>query len=275
MLRNQIYDATGKKKDQIENLEERVEKNPDQESNYLALIYRYSENNQKEEAFKTAKQLLDINPDSHLAHLALYKFYLDENNADQAIESMKIIVQSSQIKPEAKALVLSDFVNYVKQYPQYESDLIEATVIAGGDDIGKSYLEVAQYYLAKEDKENALKYYKEARKSNSEDYSILKNILLLEIDLGQYDIAKSESLNAINSYPSQPLLYLINGVAANKLNKPNEAIEMLEMGLDYIIDDTKMESDFYKQLSIAYMQTNNTQKAKTFSDKAKQLEIHN
>jgi tetratricopeptide (TPR) repeat protein len=276
ILRNQIYDATGKKKDQIENLEERVENNPDQETNYLALIYRYSENNQKEEAFETAKKLLEISPDSHLAHLALYKFYLDENNPDKAIESMKIVVQSSQIKPNAKALVLSDFVKYVKLNPQYEPDLIEATIVAGGEDNnGNSYLKVAEYYHAKEDKINALKYYKEALKSHTEDYTILKNILLLEIDLEQYEVAKSESLNAINSYPSQPLLYLINGVASNKLNKPKDAIEMLEMGLDYIIDDTKMELDFYKQLSIAYMQTNNTQKAKTFSDKAKQLEIHN
>ncbi|MDU8884613.1 tetratricopeptide repeat protein [Yeosuana sp. MJ-SS3] len=276
ILRNQIYDATGKKKDQIENLEERVENNPDQETNYLALIYRYSENNQKEEAFETAKKLLEISPDSHLAHLALYKFYLDENNPDKAIESMKIVVQSSQIKPNAKALVLSDFVKYVKLNPQYEPDLIEATIVAGGEDNNvNSYLKVAEYYHAKEDKINALKYYKEALKSHTEDYTILKNILLLEIDLEQYEVAKSESLNAINSYPSQPLLYLINGVASNKLNKPKDAIEMLEMGLDYIIDDTKMELDFYKQLSIAYMQTNNTQKAKTFSDKAKQLEIHN
>ena len=276
VLRNQVYEATGKKKDQIENLEERLKNNPDEESNYWALIYRYSENNQEEEAFETAKKLLAINPDSHLAHLALYKFYLDENNPDKAIESMKIVVQSPQIKPNAKALVLSDFVQYVKQNPQYEPDLIEATIVAGGEgNNGKSYLKVAEYYHAKEDKENALKYYKEALKDDSEDYDILKNILLLEIDLGYYSEAKTESSKAIDSYPSQPLLYLINGVASNKLNKPKEAIEILEMGLDYIIDDSKMESDFYKQLSIAYTQTNNMQKAKTFIEKAKQLEIHN
>ena len=276
ILRNQVYQATGKKDDQIENLEERLENNPDQESNYLKLIYRYSENNQKEEAFETAKKLLEINPDSHLAHLALYKFYLDENNPDEAIRSMKIVVQSPQIKPDAKALVLSDFVKYVKQYPEYESDLIEATVIAGGDDNnGKSYLKVAEYYQAKEDKANALKYYKEAQRNSVEDFIVLKNILLLEIDLGLYDDAKAESSKAIYNYPSQPLLYLINGVASNRLNKPKEAIEMLKMGLDYLIDDPKMESDFYKQLSIAYLQINNTEKAKTFSDKAKQLEIHN
>ena len=64
-------------------------------------------------------------------------------------------------------------------------------------------------------------------------------------------------------------------MAQNKLNEPNKAILALETGLDYVIDDTKMESDFYKQLSISYALLNNTVKSKTFSDKAKQLESAN
>jgi hypothetical protein len=36
-----------------------------------------------------------------------------------------------------------------------------------------------------------------------------------------------------------------------------------------------MESDFYKQLSISHTKLNNTVKAKTFMDKAKQLEPTN
>ncbi len=275
ILRNQVYQATGRKKDQIENLEDRVENNPDEESNYLALIFRYSENNDKEKAFETAKKLLEINPDSHLVHLALYKFYIDENSTEKAIASMKIVLKSNIIKPEAKLLVLSDFVNFVKQNPQFESDLIEITTLVGNDNNGKSYVELAQYYIAKGNKEKALEYYQKALNANGDDYGIIRNILLLQIDLKQYNLAQEMSVNALENYPSQPLLYLINGVALNNLKKGNEAIEVLEMGLDYIIEDSKMESDFYKQLSIAHNLLNNTGSAKTFSDKAKQLEIHN
>jgi len=57
-LRNQIYNATGQKKQQIKNLEERVDENPDAEKNYLALIFRYSENGDKNKAFETAKKLI-------------------------------------------------------------------------------------------------------------------------------------------------------------------------------------------------------------------------
>lgn len=275
MLRNQIYAATGRKKDQIENLEERVEENPDEESNYLTLIYRYSENNDNEKAFETAKKLLEIKPNSQLVHLALYKFYIEDNNPELAIASMKIVLQSPQINPEAKMKVLSDFVKFVGENPEYEQDLIEATSFTLDDTNDKSYVELAKYYLSKGDKAKALEYYNEALKIDSDNYTVLKNVLLLDIDLEHYEEAITKSEQALLKYPSQPLLYLVNGVALNKLNRANEAIETLETGLDYIIDDTKMEADFYKQLSLAHTTLNNTVKAKTFSDKAKQLESTN
>ncbi|WP_274474802.1 tetratricopeptide repeat protein [Mangrovimonas aestuarii] len=274
-LRNQIYDITGRKKDQIENLEERVEDHPDQESNYLALIYRYSENNEKEKAYETAKKLLEIKPNSQMVHLALYKFYLDDNKPDQAVESMKIVMKSPQIKPEAKMLVLSDFVKFVGDNPQYEPNLVEATTISGDVNSATSYVEVAQYFLSKGDKNKALKYYQEALNLESDNFGVIRNILLLQIDLKQFEEAHKGSGRAIIKYPSQPVLYLINGVALNNLNEPQKAITTLEMGLDYIIDDAAMEADFYQQLSEAHTLLNNIDKAKQFNDKAKQLQISN
>jgi len=224
---------------------------------------------------KPLKKLLEVKPNSQLAHLALYKFYVEENNAEEAIASMKIVIQSPQIKPEAKMMVLSDFVNFVSENPEYEADLIEATALVTEDKKGTSSLEVAQYYLKKGDKDKALSYYQKALEKDSDNFGITRNILLLHIDLKDYEKAQTMSASALNKYPSQPIFYLVNGVALNELKKPKEAIETLEMGLDYIIDDTKMQADFYKQLSIAHTQLNNTNKAKTFIDKAQQLESSN
>ncbi|MGB5419451.1 tetratricopeptide repeat protein [Algibacter sp.] len=275
LTRNRIYEATGRKKDQIENLETRVENNPEKESNYLALIFRYSENNEKEKAFETAKELLKINPNSQLVHLALYKFYLDEDDAEKAIESMKIVVKSLEIKPEAKLKVLKDFVNFVKENPDYEADLVEATALVSDADNSKSMEELGQYYLAKNDKVKALENFEEALKLEPNNFGVLRNVMLLYLDLKKYDIAKEKSGEALETYPSQPVLYLINGVALNELNEPKEAIESLETGLDYIIEDTKMEADFYNQMSKAYTLLNNTAKAKAFIDKAKQIQSPN
>lgn len=274
-MRNQIYEATGRKKDQIKNLEERVDNNPDNESNYLALIYRYSENNETDKAFETAKELLKANPKSQLVHLALYKFYLEDNETDKAIESMKIVIKSSQIKPEAKLKVLSDFVKFVENHPQYESDLVEATTLVGNTNNVAFIVETAQYYLKQGDKANAIKYYDQALEIEPDNFTVLRNSLLLYIDLKDYELAIKKCNNALQKYPAQPIIYLINGVALNEVKKAREAINVLETGLDYIIDDIKMETDFYTQLSVAYTLLNNPAKAKLFSDKIKQLKTPN
>lgn len=274
-IRNQVYQLTGRKKDQIKNLEQRLDDNPNQETSYLELIFRYSENNQKEKAFETAKELLEINPNSQLVHLALYKFYLDDNEPQKAIESMKTILKSNEVKPDAKLKVLSDFVVFVGKNPQYEAELLEATTLAENHSDKKTLKELGEFYLVKGEKEKALRYFESALNAEHDNFDILKTILLLKVDLNQYDSVWNDSSEALLKYPAQPILYLVKGVSLIELNRAKEAAQVLEEGLDYLIDDPKMEMDFYTQLSKAYTLLNNTSKAKTFIDKAKQLQSSN
>jgi len=270
-LRNQIYDITGKDKDRIENLEERLANEPNNENNYLNLIYRYSETGKKDKAFDLAKQLLQLNPNSQLVHLALYKFYLDDNDTEMAIQSMKIVLTSSDINPDAKAKVLNDFVSFVGSNPQYEPDLLEVTALVSNDRSPKTNLEVAQYYLKSGDKAKALFYFEEILKEEPNNYSVIKDVLLLQLDLSKDELAAKKSESAIELFPAQPIFYLINGVANNKLKQPKKAITSLETGLDYIVEDVKLEIDFYRQLSVAYQLDNNITKAQSFEKKAEAL----
>lgn len=270
-LRNDIYNATGADNDRIENLEKRLAGNPDNEDNYLNLIYRYSENGDTKKAFEIAKQLLQKKPKSQLVHLALYKFYLDDDQPKLAVESMKKVLKSGTIRPDAKTKVLNDFIFFVRSNPKYEDQLLEVTTEVVEDESGKSDAELAQYYLQKNDKEKALAAFERAFEKEPSNFNILKNVLLLKIDVKQFESAVVLSKEALDSYPAQPILYLINGVANNNLNQPKKAIDALELGVDYIIDDVQMEADFYKQLSLAYQLDNNITKSEAFSKKAADL----
>lgn len=270
-LRNQVYTLTGNDDDRIENLEERVKSNPEDESNYLRLIYRYSETGETQKAFDAAKRLLKLNPDSQLVHLALYKFYLDDNDTDNAIKSMKVVLTSPVIKPEPKAKVLNDFVKFVRNNPEYEADLIEITNLVSEDKSVKTLLELGEYYVKSNNKEKALSYYEEALKQEPNDFKIIRDVLLLQVDLNKNEEAAQSSMEALELFPAQPILYLINGVANNKLKQPQKAIESLEMGLDYVVENPKMEADFYTQLSEANKLANNISQSETFAKKAAAL----
>ncbi len=270
-MRNQIYNATGDDKDRIEYLKERVATNPDNESNYLNLIYRYSESGNKKKAYDTAEKLLKQDPNSHLVHLALYKFYLDDNKAQKAIASMKVVLTSTRIKPDAKTKVLHDFMAFVKQKPEFENDLLEVTMLVSGEGNAKSHAELGQFFLQKGDKSQALKHYLQVLEKEPANFEIIKNIILLQIDAKQYDKVINLAQTTLETFPSQPIIYLANGVAFNHLSRPKDAIETLEIGIDYVIDDKQMEADFYNQLSAAYKMNNNITKSRAFAKKAEQL----
>lgn len=274
-LRNQIYTLTGRDGARIENLEGRLHQDPENETNYLALIYRYSETGETEKAYETAQKLLEVHPTSKLVHLALYKFYLDRNQTEKAIGSMKIVLTAPEINPDAKTKVLNDFINFVSKNPEHEKDLVDITALIDENKSFQTLVELAQYYLKLEDKPKALMYFEDALKLEPNNFSVIKDALLLQIDLNQEEKAIAKSERALELFPAQPILYLINGVAHNKLKQGKKAIASLETGLDYVIEDPKMEADFYTQLSLAYKLNNNNSKSETFAKKAAALTNQN
>ena len=199
------------------------------------------------------------------------KFYLNDNDTQNAINSMKIVLTSASINPEAKTKVFNDFVEFVSKHPEYESQLVDVTALVDNDKSKKTLLELGQYYLKSGDKTKALSYYEEALRQEPSNYNIIKDVLLLQLELNQNDKVVAKSNQALELYPAQPIFYLLNGVANNKLKQPKQAIESLETGLDYIIDDPKMEADFYTQLSTAYKLNNNISKSETFAKKAQAI----
>jgi len=268
-MRNEIYKASGDDAGRIQNLKQRIAAHPKNEDNYLNLIYRYSQQGAQQQAYEVAQQLLAEIPESQLVHLALYKFSLDQGKTDDAVKSMKIVLNSSRVDAETKTKVLTDFVTFVKSNPAYEKDLLELTTAVSSKP--ESKLELGYYYLQNGDKVKALDNLSQALSEKSDDYELLKNVLLLRVELEQYQVAANESEAALELYPAQPLLYLLNGVSNNRLSKPNKAIESLEMGIDFVIDDLEMTVDFYNELSLAYQQKNNIAKSESFSRKAKNL----
>ena len=273
-LRAQIYRATGNTEGAIENLEQKIDNNPKNEKEYLNLIFLYSEQGNKEKAFEAAKNLLKNNPKSELVHLALYKFYLDEGNASEAIKSMKIVFNSEEVDKETQYKVLGDFIQFVNENPEYETDLAEI-VNQFSIENGRVYEKLGDYYAAKNRKEDALNAYEKGIVQDPDNYNLLKNTLLFQIDFKKYEAAAKLSSEGLEIFPAQALLYLLNGVANNGLQKSEAAIESLEIGLDFILEDPKMERDFYEQLSLAHRTKGNAQKAKMYADKATAIILPN
>lgn len=271
-LRKQIYKATGNTEKVIIDIESKLASNPKNEKEYLNLIYLYSEQGNTKKAFETAKALLKNNPKSEKVHIALYKFYLEQGKTQEAIQSLETVFNSLQIPGETKYKALEDFVDFVTLNSQYESAL---TRISQNFNEGPFLNLLGTYYSAKGEKEKALGYFSKGVKNDPDNFNLIKNTILLQIDTQKFDQAAQLSEEALAFFPAQALLYLLNGVANNELSNYQNAIDSLEMGVDFILEDPKMERDFYLQLSKAYQGKGDAKKATEYQMKAQKVQVIN
>lgn len=271
-MRRQIYARTNNTSAQIGNLEEGIASDPENEQNYLNLIYIYSDQGNEEEAFRTAQELLQVNPGSNLAHLALYKFYLSRGNPEEAINSMKIVFESEEIDAESKYKVLNDFLNFVNDHPEYQEDLMEVSrKLSEWEEAPKLYEQLGQYYMKNNRREDALTYFELGLEENPDNFELIKGTILLQLEFSQFEKASALTEEALEIFPAQPVFYLLKGVSLNGLQQYSDAEEMLISGLDYLIEDKTMEADFYSQLAISYRGMKNAEKAEEYQQKAEKL----
>ena len=271
-LRRQIYTRTNNTSAQIGDLQQSIDENPENEQNYLNLIYIYSQQGNEEKAYEIAQELAITSPGSSLVHLALYKFYLNKENPEEAVKSMKIVFESEEIDVESKFKVLNDFLNFVENNPEWEDELLAVSQqLSQLENAPKLYEQLGKYYLSKNKQEEALKFFEIGLTEEPDNFELVKNTLLLQLDFEKYAEAKELSASSLEIFPSQPTIYLLKGAVLNKLEEYQEAEETLLEGMDYIIDDKKIQADFYTQLVISYSGLNNLSKAEEYSQKAKTL----
>lgn len=271
-LRQQIYKLTNNKNAQIKVIKDAIAANPEKELNYLNLVYVYTEEGLEKQAFEAAEVMKKKFPNSKVVHLALYKFYLKANNMEGALESMKIVFNAEEIDANSKFKVLNDFLIFVNENPQYESELKEVTTLFSESENSPGvFQKLGEFYSQKGQKEQALTFFELGVNEDLDNFDLVRNTLLLQLDLSKFSEAAQLSEKAIEIFPAQPFIYLARGAALNELQEFKEAQQILTFGLDYVIDNPKMEFDFFEQLVKSYSGLGDTDKASEFQQKANEI----
>ncbi|MEL1253856.1 tetratricopeptide repeat protein [Flavobacterium sp. DGU38] len=257
---------------EIDNLINQIKQNPKEESNYVNLILLYSKTAETDKALDVAKQLAKEIPTSEWAQVSLFKGYLDQNQADKAIKAMNFILSSPKIDSKIKHRTLNEFLIYVNKNPQYAAELEKAIGYFDNDPNVAVAKEIGKFYHSKSQFQNAIKYYEKDLSTNS-DTDRETNLLLLEAysQAKQFEPMTKRAMMMIEVYPSQPQFYYYAGLGNNQLKQFKNAKTVLEMGLDYLVDDKKLEADFNIQLGETYNGLGDAKKKEEYFLKANEL----
>lgn len=266
-IRYQIYSNSENFQEQIKFIENKISKNTANENDFVRLIYTYSKTKKETKSYETALLFSKIYPISDMPYLSLYKFYISKNDIDNTTKSMFRVLESNTLKDSYKSKVINDFLNYTKSNNQYLPQLEKATSLFSTIEIESK---MALLYNQNNNKKGN-KYIESITKNNAtsfEDLKLLGSVFLKE---NRYQDALENSEKALSLYPAQPIFYLQQGKAYNKNNQPKKAIESLIFGLDYLLDNPKMESEFYFEIAKGYELLNNKIKQNNYLKKAKNL----
>jgi tetratricopeptide (TPR) repeat protein len=266
ILRDAKYQGTEK-----DNLIEQIKKYPKEEANYLSLIYLYSESNQEEKALEVAKQLEKEIPTSDWAQVSLFKYHLNNNDGLNAVKSMNLVLASNKIDNKIKHRMLNEFLIFVKDKPQFDKDLDKAIAYFDNDKEVKVAKEIGKFYSNKQNWEKAIHYYEMHLKTNSDDVETQLLLLQAYTEKAQFDVLAKKAEALMESYPLQPQFYYYAGLANNQLKNFKKAASILEMGIDYIVDDTTLEINLNIQLGEAYSGLGDVKKKESYFSKAEKL----
>ncbi len=249
----------------------KIKKNPKEESNYIALIYMYSQSNQEEKALEIAQKLEKEIPTSDWAQVSLFKFHLNNNDGEKAVKAMNIVLPSDKIDSKIKHRILNEFLIFTKNNPKYEPDLDKAIGYFNDDKDVKVAKEIGKFYYSRKDWNKAEKYFKMHLKSTTDDIESQLLFLQTLTELIQFENVSKKADELTQLFPNQPEFYYYAGLGNNQLGNFKKAKEFLETGIDLIIDDVSLEINFYVQLGEAFNGLGDMKKKELYFTKADAL----
>ena len=194
----------------------------------------------------------------------LVKVFEKENNFFEAIKiQQKIIVLNPK---ENKNLILLYLKNKdYKKALSFIKTLEEDNLLSSDLKTIKEHLEKTNYSEIQKVKVPKDIY---KRFETEKTYTVLKQILLATKDKPKLLLKYSKE--GIALFPAQPFVYLINGSTLNVNREFKKALEILQNGIDFVIEDA-MEALFYKEMALAYKGLNNKVEERRYMEKYRKL----
>ncbi|MCL9809899.1 tetratricopeptide repeat protein [Flavobacterium luminosum] len=255
--------STGKK-----NLESAIEQNPLVEENYISLIYTYSENNQEEKARAVAQKMEKNIPNSEWAQVFLFKYHINDNKGTEALASLEKVLNGKKIDMKIKFRMFNEFLIFTTKNSSFETQLNKIIPYFENNPEVNVYTELGKFYYKKKNWSKAIAYLEKAFNTSTNDLET--NIFLLASyeEVANYELLLKKASELVDLYPNQPEYYYFAGKASAKVKNFKKAITFLEIGIDYVVDNVALETDFCLLLSETFKEMGNIPKSDQYQKRA-------
>jgi len=266
--KQQILQASGKKKEAQAELQKLIDYNP-KEPRYYGLMADYFLSGKDEaNALKYYLKILEIDPDNGFVLFSLTSFYRQKEDKEKAWEYIRKGFQNKSADVETKIQYYLMMTAEEKPFftESQVNELVETLIKTNGDDY-RVFTVYAEYLISKGKLPEAREQLRKVLETNKDNYLIWERMLLISNDLLDFKSIYTDAEKAIDVFPNQPILYGLRAVACLQLEKYTEALDILKEGESYLLDNKPMKIQFELYKAEANYKLNRVTEAfKAFDD---------
>ena len=215
--------------------------------NMLHLADFYNDTRNDDKAFEYYQKVLAIDNENAQANFALFEYYSERSLKLKAIQYLHVAFSSESMDMDRKVKLI---------FTYYESSLKDSSlnneVYKLLDIIESTHYENPKPYAVYGDFLFRDKRYNEAKAKferslaiDPNRYPIWKQVVLIDNEMNDFSSMVHDAEEAISYYPSDPELYWFKAVAEYKVKDYEDAIQSLNTGLAFLIDNPVFESQFH------------------------------
>jgi len=277
MQKHKLYMQLEKKKYAIKELKNLLEKFPNEVEALEILSEVYLLNDEKEKAFDIFKQLAIIAPENGRIHLTLADYYREQGDNMKSFEELKLAFKSIKLGVDVKVRILASYfqllaVNEIMKEQAYtlakllmETHTNEVKPNAVYADIlytDNRFTEAKEQYLIVLEKD----------KTKSQVWS---QVLFIQAEQSDFEGMLKTSEEALTYFSTDPLFYYFNGVASKWFKNYDQAINSLNMGVEFVLDNNMLLLEFYSSLADSYHAIKEHKLSDEYYEKSLEIDSNN
>ncbi|HNW97578.1 MAG TPA: tetratricopeptide repeat protein [Bacteroidales bacterium] len=239
--------------------------------NYLADLY--VANKMTDEAFTVYQKILSLEPDNGNVHLSLAEYYRMKGDNEKSFDELKQAFSSSNVGIDTKIKILLSYYTITEKYDTLKEQAFSlcSLLVATHPNEAKAYSMYGDFLIRDHKLTEAKEQYQKAIAIDSSKYAIWEQLLYIESEQKNYSLLQNDSKRALELFPEQAGLYLMNGASLLMLKKYDEAITTLNKGVFMAAYDNSLLKNFYTYLGDSYYAKQSYKEA--FSSYDKVLDI--
>jgi len=237
----------------------------------------YLLNDEKEKAFEIFKRLATIAPNNGRVHLTLADYYRENGQNDKSYAELKLAFKSPRLNIDTKVRILISYYQLIaidKNMATQAYELAKILIQTHPNDL-KSKVVFADILYTDSKYQKAKEQYLLVLEQDKSKSQVWSQVLFIQAEQNDFEGMIETSKEALDYFPSEPLFYYFNGISNKRFSNYDEAINALQTGIEFVVDNKNLLLEFYSSLAETYHSTNQHKLSDKYYEKALDVDSNN